>query len=112
MPFAWASCLGCLGWFTLDATAGISETDGFKHLRRLPLGNSDFLALVRSGTLTFSMQLSMGMRLYCWKMKPMFAARKRVTACLSILCNGQSKISTSPRSAAKVPAMTLRRVVL
>ena len=30
---------------------------------------------MRNGTLTFSMQFSVGMRLYCWKMKPMFAAR-------------------------------------
>jgi len=67
---------------------------------------------MRNGTLTFSMQLSVGIKLYCWKMNPMFAARNCVTAFLSMRCNGESNTSTSPRSAPSVPAMTLSNVVL
>ena len=52
-----------------------AQPDGLQHFRGFLFRDGGLRPWMRSGTLTFSMQFSVGMRLYCWKMNPMFAAR-------------------------------------
>ena len=75
------------------------------------LGSLDQPAITR-GMAAFSAADSAGRRLYCWKTKPMFLARNRVSARSLIAFNSCPKMETEPLSQSRIPAMTDSSVVL
>ena len=89
------------------AEADLVEDFARADLRAFPLETP----WMSSGTPTFSAKVRVGMRLNCWKMKPMFFARKRVSAPPDIFSSALPKTLMVPLSTRMVPAMALSRVV-
>src|SRR5215470_1572275 len=63
------------------------------------------------GTATFSAAVKAGIKLNCWKTKPRFSRRKRMSSSWESLAGRRPKTTSSPELASSKPVMTLSRVV-
>ena len=67
--------------------------------------SSPFRPASRSGSVTFSMALSVGMRLYAWKTNPMRSRRRIVSSWSFSVLRSSSPMNARPDVSESTPAM-------